>query len=455
MTSNLYFIILLFQVLKTVNGSKWVEYPEHFKLYYEENWRVDDKIVDDKIQIYGAWPISDTYDILFYGDYRGLTIVGDNHLARFYKIIPSANNYVWNNNRIYFVASYMLCRHGNSEELNWISWYDMKESILSIKLSNSYSFSVFHIFIKTLLLEYLCNFQRTNWISTSSGQFKKISSIVTLSNDKYIISGFNQPLCNILVDSLTSKLIYFCNTDYIGKGQIIKSGGTYDKIKDILYKIEQTDRIYLIQYEVSNSPRVTNVSRMKTEMGEWLFSGFSEVRDSRLYTFFKWDTKSIIMIHSNFDYPIAFFTNSEFDYIPWLSKDRFFILALSKNSSDVIFSNAPFDSINSVVGFRLIDYTPMNIIDRFNISYSDSNSTFARFIFNPVQINQTFNATITRVQSNKYSNINFRLDSCIISRKLYNQKSILLDEIDWRFIWSSDNELMYYRIRCCPVPPFV
>ena len=110
-------------------------------------------------------------------------------------------------------------------------------STVDFKISNSYSSSFFHMSIRNLTSEYFCDFPLINCISNSFYRYNSISSVISVSSNAYLISGYDQPLCYILVIHNIGKFFNYWSTTTFEEGKVIKSGGTFDNNRNIVHKI--------------------------------------------------------------------------------------------------------------------------------------------------------------------------------------------------------------------------
>ena len=445
MVQRIGFLLFLIQLWTSTLGFKWTEKQENFNVFYKEKWEVDLDIIEDKPQIYRVWPIPNTNEVNIYGKYNHMTILGNKHNVRLYQLNPFSDSHSWYKEGLYFIASDMLCKYSYSEANN-IEWNKLEEGILNFKISNSYNSSYFHMSIKTISSGYFCTFPSFDCMFNPFYRSNSTSSVVSLSIDRYLILGFDQPLCFLHADHSTKKLEKYWKLDDLGEGKVVKSGGIYDNNRDIIHVIEQIDRVYLIQLGFNLDFYTKSIYRMKDDFGYWLFTGFIEVRDSRLYTLIKWITTSIIIAQRNQETPIAFYTDSLNDCYAGISQNRFFLFTVSDNRLSFNIFNAPLTSIHSIESFELLDYCPMNKIPSSlystDLYYVNSSSLH----FSKIQINELRNITVKSKNLTDYSNINFNSDDWHITKAFYNSKNIKLNDTNCKFICSSDSEDFKYSV---------
>ena len=426
-------------------GIQCKEKKEKFNVYYKERWKFDLEYIEDRPQIYRVWSISNTSDVYFYGEYNQFTLLGNKEHAQLYKIYPSADNHVWYKYGIYFVASNMLWLYNYSNELNKIQCNSLDEGILKIKISNSYYQDFFHVSIKTLSLGYLCKIPDMLCFSDPYYRYNNISSIITVNSNRFIISGSDEYKCYNVVHHIEKKYWHHWTKDFIGKGKVIKSGGTFDPVQYVVHLIEQTDKIHLVQF-YHRFDIVIAAYEMKDEIGQWSFSGFVEVRNSRLYSLLICNAKPMILIQKGIGLPIAFYTETLLNYTAGVNQNRFFLFSVSEDRFFFNVSNAPLSSIHSIENFELLDHYLMTNMTTFPYS-TDIYDAFPQIIeFSKTEISELRNTKIIPYNLTDYSNINFNADDCHINNVYFNPRNIVLDITNWTIICSSDDEKIEYSL---------
>ena len=132
---------------------------------------------------------------------------------------------------------------------------------------------------QTLLWELsLIDEENVKWLSINN--ILKIESIVSYERSYYLITAtdsFAIDLHYYLVShsqNIASRFIFDLKSEQ--KLNVIKSGGIYNSINNILYKVEQLEYSYLINFDIYHNITLSKTFMFKSEFDQCQYTGYSE-----------------------------------------------------------------------------------------------------------------------------------------------------------------------------------
>ena len=294
--------------------------------YYEDEWHAD-FIMD--FYIYQIWSGKDLKNPYFYGDYNGMSLISSFEKANLYEIMPT-ERCEWNDGILYFIGYNQferLCIY--LEDIKSVQWFDYQiDGRYFFKVSWIKPDPVIYINFITYYESILCQITIDSQKCLDFSRLNVIS-IISLEKSFYLISAstfISKELNYYLVhhdDNLAFKYQLIPNTT--AKSKWLKSGGIYNFNNKIIYKIEQFDLIYLIQFYSDPNLIVSYSFQFKQEFNQWVFSGFIDFSYSIVYALLNWRYYTIIVIEKDQEKPIAFKSREDFEYRAAVIDDNFIL----------------------------------------------------------------------------------------------------------------------------------
>ena len=214
------------------------------------------------------------------------------------------------------------------------------------------------------------------------------------------------------------------------KSDLRKSGGTYSKSNDVLYKIEQFTDAYLINFSILYNITKPKVYKFKSEFEYCLFTGYTEVYGTTFFALFKCKDFSIIIVQKNWNKPITFKSRENYHFIATIIEERFLLISLSNKFKGLWLSNAAILSLNSLEEFEMLDYYTMENLETVLQFLYYLNLEIIEFDFYFDENLSSNTSEIIRINYTNYGN--FSVDSCRFNGPFYNPKNISVFESNWK-----------------------